>query len=138
MSVIGLDDCEMPTRNAIKVVVSILTPGLDQSISKIRWTICIWCCVILLPLGDHKIFVASLFHQYPSIYSTGKFHDIHGIQDAFGAFTFAAFNAKNIPVVTVMIILFNRVFNVFFLSKTTHFIVYFSKAFDVVLADGGC
>ena len=46
--------------------------------------------VILLPLGGHKVFVASLvdpflvepviFHQYPSTYSTGKFHDIHGIQ----------------------------------------------------------
>ena len=63
--------------------------------------------------GAIDFFVASLvdpflvdciiLHQYPSTDSTGKFHDIHGIQDVFSGFTPAAFRAKNISVtVTVM------------------------------------
>ena len=56
-------------------------------------------------------------------------------RDAFGGFTFAAFSPKkyssgsddydqSIP---------EGVFNVFLPIKATHFIVYFSKAYDVVL-----
>ena len=81
---------KMSTRTATKATVSILIPGLDPKISKIRQAVCIWCFVILLPLGGHKIFVASLidpffvdctiFHQHSSTDSTGKFHDIHSIQ----------------------------------------------------------
>ena len=44
-------------------------------------------------------------------------------RDAFGDFTFAAFSAKNIPVVVA----------VFIPIKTTHFIVYISNGYDVVL-----
>ena len=55
--------------------------------------------------------------------------------DAFGGFTFAAFSAKNIPVVVTFMINPSLIESsmVFFPIKATHFIVYFSKVYDLAL-----
>ena len=70
-------------------------------------------CNFIAPRG-HKIFVALLvnpffvnciiFHQYPSINYTSKFHNIQASRDAFGSFTFVSFSAKNILVVVAVMI----------------------------------
>ena len=56
-------------------------------------------------------------------------------RDAFGGFTFAVLSAKSISVVVAVMINPSLIeFSMFFfLIKATHFIVYFSKAYGVVL-----
>ena len=56
-------------------------------------------------------------------------------RDAFGGFTFVAFCVKNIPVVVVAMISPSLVESsmFFFQSKLLIFIIYYSKAYDVVL-----
>ena len=55
-------------------------------------------------------------------------------RDAFGSFTFAAFNAKNIPVVSAFMISPSLIeSSMFFFQLKLLFIVYLSKAYDVVL-----
>ena len=105
----------------------------------------IYCCVILLPLRGHKNFVVSLvdpffidcvtFHEYPSTYSTAKFHDIHGIQGYLWRFTFTIFSTNNIPVVVVVMIspfLIESSMS-FFQSKILIYCIVRSKSYDVFL-----
>ena len=141
MSVKGLDSREMSSRQPP------MARGVDLGlkISKIRRTICIWRRVILLPLGSHKIFIASLvdlflvdcivFHQHSSTYSTGKFHDIHSTPRCLWQFYVCRLYCEKYSggCGSYDYSIFNRVFNVFLPIKTTHFIVYFSKGYDVVL-----
>ena len=55
-------------------------------------------------------------------------------RDALGGFTFAAFSAKNIPVAAVVMISPSLMeSSVFFFDQSYSFIVYFFKAYDVVL-----
>ena len=84
MPVKGLDDCEMRARNVIKTTASnpYTWPGSDQheqmgSIggavrnyrqfqgSRYRcFSVCIWRCLISLPLGSHKFFIVSFVDPF--------------------------------------------------------------------------
>ena len=55
-------------------------------------------------------------------------------RDAFGDFTFASFITQNIPVVVVVMINPSLIeSSMFFSNQSYSFIVYFFKAYDVVL-----
>ena len=88
--------------------------------------------VILLPLEGHKIFVASLvdpflvdciiLHQHPSTDCTSKFHDIYSIQGCLWWFYTYRFQCEKYSggCGGYDQSIFDRVFNVFLLIKTTH------------------
>ena len=89
MSLRGLDDCEIPTRSAVKETVKNPYPWSGPKDQQNKTDLHLALYNFIAPNGAIKFFVVSLvdpffvdyiiFHQYSPINSAGKLHNIHSI-----------------------------------------------------------